>query len=70
MNIKNGVLQGFNQVDYTALVKLSGSHKDYLEDIAVARNIEDTEMITGRKVVVLFFDTNNARDAVVIGVYV
>ena len=69
MNIKSGVVQEFNQVDYTAVVQLTGSHKAYLEDVTVARNIEDAEMITGRKVAVLFFDENNAQEAVVIGVY-
>ena len=41
----------------------------YLEDIIVARNLPSAEMITGRKVAVLFFDEYNPNEAVVVAVY-
>ena len=48
---------------------LSGSHKAYLEGVAVARNIAAGEMQAGRKVAVTFFNEHNPGDAVVIAVY-
>jgi hypothetical protein len=48
---------------------MAGSQRGYLEAIAVARNLPANEMITGRKVAVVFFDESNAREAVVIAVY-
>ena len=70
MNVKKGELISFNSTDYTATLKLSGSHKAYLENVAVARNIPVAEMVAGRKLAVFFFDENNAKEAVIIGVYV
>ena len=69
MNLRKGVLKSFNSGNYTATVQLAGSSKVYLEGIAVARNIPAVEMALGRKVAVVFFDENNAREAVVVGVY-
>ena len=69
MTTRKGILKDFNSVDYTATVQLSGSNKDYLEGIAVARNIPAEEMTAGRKVAVIFFDEHNAKDAVVVAVY-
>ncbi|MFH1639948.1 MAG: hypothetical protein ABIB93_06555 [Chloroflexota bacterium] len=69
MSIRKGVLQSFDLSDYTAIVRISGSHKAYLEDIAVARNISSAEMTPGRNVFVVFFDEHNAKEAVVVAVY-
>ena len=44
-------------------------YKVYLEDIAVARNLPAAEMVTGRKVAVVFFDEHNPKEAVVVAVY-
>ena len=63
------MLKSFNSGDYTATVQLAGSHKVYLEGIAVARNIPAVEMALGRKLAVVFFDEHNAKEAVVIAVY-
>ena len=63
------MLKSFNSGDYTATVQLAGSHKVYLEGIAVARNLPAVEMALGRKVAVVFFDEHNAKEAVVIAVY-
>lgn len=69
MSLRKAVLKSFNPGDYTATVQLSGSHKVYLEGIAVARNLPAAEMAVGRKVAVVFFDEHNAKEAVVVAVY-
>mgnify|MGYP000282911950 FL=1 len=69
MRLRKAVLRSFNSGNYTATVRLAGSYKVYLEDIAVARNLPSAEMITGRKVAVVFFDEHNPKEAVVVAVY-
>ncbi len=69
MRLRKGVLKGFNSGAYTATVQLASSYKVYLEDVAVARNLPTAEMISGRKVAVVFFDEHNAKEAVVVAVY-
>ncbi len=69
MSLKKGILKSFSSGDYIATIQLSGSYKVYLDDVAVARNIPAVEMVTGRKVAVILFDENNAREAVITAVY-
>jgi len=69
MRMKKGELRSFNSGNYTAIVRVSGSYKVYLEDITVARNLPSAEMITGRKVAVLFFDEYSPKEAVIVAVY-
>ena len=69
MSLRKAILKSFNPGDYTATIQLSGSHKVYLEGVAVARNLPAAEMAVGRKVAVVFFDEHNAREAVVVAVY-
>jgi len=69
MSMRKAILKSFNSGDYTATIQLSGSHKVYLEDIAVSRDIPAAEMALGRKVAVIFFDEHNSKEAVVIAVY-
>ena len=69
MKLRKGVLRNFNSGNYTATVQLAASYKVYLEDITVARNLPVAEMITGRKVAVIFFDEHNPKEAVVVAVY-
>ncbi|HEY51712.1 MAG TPA: hypothetical protein G4O20_07925 [Dehalococcoidia bacterium] len=69
MSLKKGVLQSFDSGNYTATVQLAGSHKVYLEDVAVARNLQTGEITAGRKVAVIFFDEHNPKEAVVVAVY-
>ena len=69
MRLRKGVLRSFSLGNYTATVQLASSYKVYLEDIAVARNLPSAEMITGRKVAVVFFDEHNPKEAVVVAVY-
>jgi hypothetical protein len=35
----------------------------------VARNLPSAEMVTGRKVAVIFFEENSPKDAVIVAVY-
>jgi len=69
MRLRKGVLKSFNSGAYTATVQLASSYKVYLEDVAVARNLPSAEMVAGRKVVVVFFDEHNAKEAVVVAIY-
>ncbi len=69
MSIRKGTLKSFNSSDYTATIRIAGSYKVYLEDVAVAREILAAEMIAGRKVAVILFDEHNAREALVVAVY-
>jgi len=69
MKLRKAILKTFNSGNYTATVQLGGSYKVYLEDITVARNLPTAEMVSGRKVAVIFFDEHNAREAVVVAVY-
>lgn len=69
MSLKKGILKSFSSGDYTATLQLTGSFKVYLEGVPVARNLPASEMTTGRKVAVISFDENNAKEAVVIAVY-
>ncbi len=69
MRLRKALLKSFNSGNYTATVRLAGSYKVYLEDIAVARNLPVAEMIVGRKVAVIFFDEYNPKEAVVTAVY-
>jgi len=69
MSLRKAVLKSFDSGNYTATIQIAGSNKVYLEGIAVARNIPAVEMALGRKVAVIFFDENNAKEAVVVAVY-
>ena len=69
MSLSKAILRSFDSGGYTATVELAGSHKIYLEGVPVARNIPSGEMTTGRKVAVLFFDTHNTKESVVVAVY-
>ncbi len=69
MRLRKGELKSFNSGAYTATVQLASSYKVYLEDVAVARNLPAAEMVSGRKVAVVFFDEHNAKEAVIVAVY-
>lgn len=69
MKLRKAELESFNSGDYTATIRITGGYKVYLEDVAVARNMAAAEMVTGRKVAVVFFDESNTKDAVIVAVY-
>jgi len=67
--IRKAVLISFSSADYLAVLKLMGSHKEYLEGVAVARNIPADAMQNGRQAAVLYFSACNPKEALVIAVY-
>lgn len=69
MSLSKAILRSFDAGSYKATVQLAGSHEVYLEGVTVARNLPAIEMVTGRKVAVVFFDAYNAKEAVVVAVY-
>jgi hypothetical protein len=69
MIIKKAVIKAWSSSSYSATLQISGSGQSYLEGVAVARHIPSAEMISGRRAAVIFWDKNNAADAVVIAVY-
>jgi hypothetical protein len=69
MKFRKAELKNFNSGNYTATVRVASSYKVYLEDIPVARNLPVAEMVTGRKVAVLFFDEYNPKESVIVAVY-
>jgi hypothetical protein len=69
MTFRKAELQGFDAGAYTADILIAGGHTVFLEDVAVARNLPSGEMVTGRTLVVAFFDDFNPREAVVVAVY-
>ena len=69
MKFRKAELRSFNSGSYTATVRLAGSYKVYLEDVAVARNLPSAEMVAGRRLAVLFFDDHSPGEAVVVAVY-
>ena len=69
MSLRKAVLRSFDSGSYTATIQLAGSHKIYLDGVAVARNLPAAEMALGRKLTVAFFDEHNAKEAVVVAVY-
>jgi len=69
VELRKGVVRGFDAATYKATVEMAGSPSAWLEAVAVARNIPEAEMVAGRSCAVLFFDPANPSDAVVVAVY-
>ena len=69
MEIRRGILRGFNAGSYTATVQVAGSIATWLTGVAVARNIDSAEMVEGRSVALLLFDPSNPDDMVVCAVW-
>lgn len=69
MEIRKGIVKGFNAATYKATVQVAGSLFVWLEGVSVARNISSSEMVVGRECAVIFFDETNPQDAVLVAVY-
>jgi hypothetical protein len=69
MEIRRGILRAFDAGTYTASIEIAGSISVWLTGVAVARNIASGDLVTGRKVAVLFFDPSNPDDAVLFAVW-
>ena len=69
MEVRKGVIKGFDPQTYRATVQVAGSLSVWLEGVPVARNIPASEMVNGRNCALIFFDATNPKDAVVAAVY-
>ncbi len=69
MDIKRGIIKGFDSGTYKATVQIAGSLSVWLNEVAVARNVASAEMVVGRRCAIIFFDETNPGDTVVVGVY-
>jgi len=69
MQLRKGVIKGFNAGSYKATVQVAGSLSVWLEGVPVARNIPSSEMTAGRNCALVFFDETNPSDAVLVAVY-
>jgi hypothetical protein len=64
-----GILKAFNATTYLARVQLTGSIHMSLDSVPTSRDISSSQMIVGRKVIVLMLDETRANDAVLVAVY-
>ena len=69
MEVRKGVIKGFDSGTYRATVQVAGSLSVWLEGVPVARNIPSSEMVAGRHCALIFFDETNPQDAVLVAVY-
>ena len=69
MEIRRGILRAFDAGSYTATVEVAGSIATWLSGVAVARNIDAAEMVTGRRVALLLFEPSNPDDMVLCAVW-
>jgi hypothetical protein len=69
MEIRRGTLRSFDSGTYTATVEISGSISVWLSGVPVARNVASAELVAGRSVAILQFDTSNPQDAVLTAVW-
>ena len=69
MQVRKGVIKGFDSGSYQATVQVAGSLSVWLEGVPVARNIPSAEMVAGRHCALIFFDETNPQDAVLVAVY-
>ena len=68
MIVKRGTLKSFDSGTWTASVQLDGSISSYVT-VPVSRAIDSAELVDGRSVGVLVFDTSNPDDAVIAAVW-
>jgi hypothetical protein len=69
MQVRKGVIKGFDSGSYKATVQVAGSLSVWLEGVPVSRNIPSSEMVAGRRCALIFFDETNPQDAVLVAVY-
>ena len=67
--IKHGILQTFNNTNYTASVLLLEATSAFLTDVPVSNAVDGTSALPGALCAVLFFDEHNPHDAVVLAVF-
>lgn len=67
--IRRGIIQAFDQANWTATVRVLPSQGNYLPGVQVAKHLLASEIVAGDHCAVLFFNELNPDDAVVIAVY-
>jgi hypothetical protein len=67
--IKRGLLQTFDPLTYTATILILEATSYVLTSVPIATSIDGTSAISGASCAVLFLDTQNPTDAVIIAVY-
>ena len=69
MNIRQGLLKAFDSINYKADVQMTGSLPAFIAGVAVSRDIASSDLVTDRKVAIIFFDEGNPNDAVLTAVW-
>jgi hypothetical protein len=67
--VRRGIIQAFNQTDWTATVQVLPSQGNYLTSVQVAKHLLAAEIVPGDQCAVLFFDELNPADAIIFAVY-
>lgn len=67
--LRRGILQSFNNTNYTATVLIIEATSYVLSNVPIASSVDGTSAINGASCAVLFFDESNHTDAVIIAVY-
>src|SRR5882724_2526539 len=67
--IKRGVLVAFSNTSYTASVQILEATSTLLTGVPMATHVDNSSAIPGALCAVLFFDTQNPTDAVIIAMY-
>ena len=67
--MKRGIIQAFNQTNWTATVQVLPSQGNYLTGVQVAKHLLAAEIAAGDECAILFFNELNPADAIVIAVY-
>jgi hypothetical protein len=66
--IEKGILKKYDSINHRASVQLAGSLTTYFDNVRVARNITEDEMVLGRHVFIAIPD-NNPGNAAIIAVF-
>lgn len=67
-SLLRGLIQSFDGGTYRATILIEGSRSSYAAEVPVSRGIAAAEMAAGRACVLVFFNPDDATDALVIGV--
>lgn len=69
MEIKKGIIKGFDGSTYKAVVQIVGSLSVWLGEVIVTRIILSSKITGDRNCSIIFFAPANPSDAVIIAVY-
>lgn len=69
MDIRRGVIRGYDRSSHTAIVQVLGAQATYREGIPVSHALGWWAVVVGGECGVVFFDETDAQDACVAFVY-